>query len=81
MAPEPTVVAAADKDWYDHFVRATSVEVDEVNFWQPAALRRFHAQPVGGSFFFRLKAPWQPVSWEPIGMRARRCRSSFGASA
>lgn len=47
------VIAVTDFGWYEHLV--AQPKLDEVNFWRPSG-RAFKALPVGGLFFFKLKA-------------------------
>lgn len=47
-------VGVTDKAWFDHL---TSIEPDEVNFWQPSGSRTFKALQPGEPFLFKLHAP------------------------
>lgn len=59
----PAVVANTDERWFLHF-RPTdqTTEVDEVNFWRPAAQTQFHALSPGEPLFFRLKEPYNAIA-------------------
>jgi putative restriction endonuclease len=48
-------VGVTDFDWYSSL--SASPSIDEVNFWQPSAGRRFKALDPGGPFLFKLHSP------------------------
>jgi putative restriction endonuclease len=48
-------VAITDSDWFSFL--SQSAPLDEVNFWQPSAGRRFRALEPGGPFLFKLHSP------------------------
>ena len=52
-------IGNTDKDWFD-FLRKQG-DAEEVNFWQPGALRTFKAVEPGSPFFLRLKAPHRVI--------------------
>lgn len=64
MPGSPAAVANTDDAWFAHFARpAGRTVVDEVNFWRPVSQSRsFGVVPVGGPFFFRLKAPARAIA-------------------
>jgi putative restriction endonuclease len=47
-------VGITDKDWFQFL---TSLEPDEVNFWQPSGSRTFRALQPGEPFLFKLHSP------------------------
>ena len=59
----PAVVANTDERWFVHFRPTDQItEVDEVNFWRPAAQGEFRALRPGEPFFFRLKEPYNAIA-------------------
>ena len=59
----PAVVANTDERWFVHFRPTDRItEVDEVNFWRPAAQGEFRALRPGEPFFFRLKEPYNAIA-------------------
>lgn len=61
--PLQAVVANTDERWFFHFRPTDQItEVDEVNFWRPAAQGEFRALRPGEPFFFRLKAPFNAIA-------------------
>jgi putative restriction endonuclease len=48
-------VGITDSDWFSYLSRSASL--DEVNFWQPSAGRRFLALEPGEPFLFKLHSP------------------------
>ena len=58
------VVGNTDERWFRHFQESDDqlAVVDEVNFWRPASQSEFQSLPVGGPFFFRLKAPINAIA-------------------
>ena len=48
-------VGITDGDW--HRQLAATLDLEEVNFWQPSGGPHFKALPAGGLFLFKLHAP------------------------
>ena len=57
--PQLGYIGNTDKSWFD-FLRDQK-GIEEVNFWQPGALRNFRAVEPGSPFFLRLKAPHRVI--------------------
>jgi len=56
--PQEAFVALTDKEWFDFLsLRAENGHLDEVNFWQPKAIRPMKKMAPGEPIFFRLKNP------------------------
>lgn len=54
----PPFIALTDKRWFDFLsTQAQGKPLDEVNFWQPRALRPMKKMEPGEPVFFRLKRP------------------------
>ncbi len=48
-------VAITDQDWFN--LHASSVQVDEVNFWRPSPTANFKALQPGELMLFKLHSP------------------------
>jgi putative restriction endonuclease len=59
----PAVVFNTDERWFSHFRPDDRItEVDEVNFWRPAAQSEFRRLQPGEPIFFRLKKPYNAIA-------------------